>query len=593
MRIREHLRQRAERLEQRLVFDSSLGFVVVSYPVAPSPWGVTSAELNGDGHVDLAVASVSGVVSIFANRGDGTFVESGTYEIGDRNAVTAADFDRDGDIDLAVSSGTAEPELLILLNAGDATFPERRVSSAAPHLGEVAAGDFNGDGALDLAFSTRDGIALCLNDGAAHFSSPVWHGMDLRIGDIQSSDLNEDGLADLIVTDFGGFSEGFGSTASVLLSQSDGGFAVSRYRTGGPPAGVAVADFNDDGWSDFAVAVHADEPTHAFALFLNRRDGTFVEHSEHGLGAVWLIASGDVTGDGLPDVVLLDGQLRLYSNTGSSFRHIVSIPSADQSLGLTVMDLNSDGRSDIVSTDYASRTLTTYLSSALDTVGTPHGDIIRVTSSHRDIGAVIVSINGIAGAPFIPTAPIEIHGLAGDDTITVDLDVAFPVILYGDEGNDTLAGGAGGDLIYGGDGHDVITGGNGNDTLYGNFGSDTMMAGVGDDEVFGGIGRDVVTGGAGDDTLLGGNGTDEIRGGDGNDRLEGKGKADTLSGGDGNDTIISGAGADLIDGGDGDDFLDANPHALFRDTLLGGEGRDRYAADEDDLIEGVEEQLLG
>lgn len=56
------------------------------------------------------------------------------------------------------------------------------------------------------------------------------------------------------------------------------------------------------------------------------------------------------------------------------------------------------------------------------------------------------------------------------------------IILHGDNGNDTLIGGAGDDVLYG----DA-----GNDTLYGNAGNDTLI---------GGLGNDYLNGGAGDDT---------------------------------------------------------------------------------------------
>src|SRR3954470_13204886 len=69
----------------------------------------------------------------------------------------------------------------------------------------------------------------------------------------------------------------------------------------------------------------------------------------------------------------------------------------------------------------------------------------------------------------------------------------------GTEGNDTLIGGADGDLINGNGGNDFLQGGGGADTVLGGAGNDTLGGNDGADWLRGGVGNDTVAGGSGQD----------------------------------------------------------------------------------------------
>jgi Ca2+-binding RTX toxin-like protein len=189
--------------------------------------------------------------------------------------------------------------------------------------------------------------------------------------------------------------------------------------------------------------------------------------------------------------------------------------------------------------------------------------------------------------------------------------------IEGEDGNDTILGGAGAEEIDAGAGDDEVEGGAGRDVIQGNAGNDTIDAGDGNDIVDGGHGLDLLEGGAGfdilsyapsfgavevnlttgegaggiaegdvssgfegvrgslhNDTLVGSANADLLVGFGGDDQLTGGGGNDRLLGQDGIDTLWGGVGADILRGGAGADIFRFN---ATTESTLAGKGRDRIA----------------
>jgi len=245
--------------------------------------------------------------------------------------------------------------------------------------------------------------------------------------------------------------------------------------------------------------------------------------------------------------------------------------------------------------------------------GTANDDQITVFAQNNTIciadGQDVIE-TGIAVSA---VTTIRVHGLDGNDTLTVDTNLGSVVSdMYGDSGNDTLTAGNGHDYLYGGDGNDTLTGGLGNDRLYGQAGVDALYGNEGNDLLYivdnvdslnGGAGTDVADaqsatsgvtidmtatgietfyGSSFDDvatavgstanvSLSGNGGNDAITGGDGHDYLYGGDGNDTLIGGLGGDRLYGQAGTDSLYGNDGDDTLYIVDNV---DTLDGGGGQD-------------------
>jgi hypothetical protein len=146
----------------------------VVYPAGNGTNALVVADLDGDGHPDVAVANdVDGTVGVFHNAGDGTFGAQVAYDIGQTTStvtgggmagVVAGDFDGDGHLDLATTRKLDGDTIYeVLRNAGDGTFRGPVWGPAPTRPSAIATGDFDGDGRPDLALATDQNVSILIN----------------------------------------------------------------------------------------------------------------------------------------------------------------------------------------------------------------------------------------------------------------------------------------------------------------------------------------------------------------------------------------------------------------------------------------------
>ena len=133
-----------------------------------NPLFVATGDLNGDGKGDLVVANTSSdTVGVLLGNGDGTFQAAVTFPGGNQaTALLARDFDGNGKLDLVVANA-ATYDLTVLLGDGKGGFgaPIGYDLPTRLFVGQPSAGDFDGDGSIDLAVGVSNGVALLRNLG--------------------------------------------------------------------------------------------------------------------------------------------------------------------------------------------------------------------------------------------------------------------------------------------------------------------------------------------------------------------------------------------------------------------------------------------
>ena len=222
-----------------------------SYPTA-----IVAGDFTGDGQLDLAVAELrlaNDVSRCCWATATARSSPRSTYAVGsDPDAIVAGDFNGDGQLDLAVAQRQRLRRRL-----GPAGQRRRHVPAPGHLRGRgrtqvaIVAGDFTGDGQLDLAVANYDctTTSRCCWATATARSSPqvtyavgIWHQVAIVAGD-----FNGDGQLDLAVANVDS------NDVSVLLGNGDGTFVDPGQLATTPHATPLVADVNGDGTDDVLV----------------------------------------------------------------------------------------------------------------------------------------------------------------------------------------------------------------------------------------------------------------------------------------------------------------------------------------------------
>ena len=356
-----------------------------------TPVSVTAADLNGDGKPDLMVANQSdNTVSVLLNTMpapattfDGnSFAAHQDFGTGTSPAsVTTADLNGDGKPDLIVANEGAST-ISVLLNstppgaaAPSFTVQQNFATGGAPT--SVIAADVNGDGFPDLiaANAGANTISVLLNTTTPGASTPSFAtqqtfatgGTPLSV---TSADVNGDGLLDLIVANAND------NTVSVLLNTTAPGattpsFATQQtFATGATPYSVKAADVNGDGLPDLIVAnnvggtvsvlINTTAPGATIPSFANQQ--TFaVGHDPSS------VTVSDVNGDGKPDLIVtnyVDNTVSVLLNTtatGAATPSFATQQTFAAGQFVTAADVNGDGRPDLITANYASKTVSVLL----------------------------------------------------------------------------------------------------------------------------------------------------------------------------------------------------------------------------------------
>jgi hypothetical protein len=327
-------------------------------------FGAAAADFNRDGFPDLAVGEINGsgipAIDIFTNDGTGHFAFNAEYPVAFTPfQIIAADLNGDGYPDLIVSwapgSTSGTPFLDTFLNNGNGTFsPGPQIGLKAAVVGPIAAGDFNGDGKVDLVveeFNSGNGtdqFEILLGNGNGSFSSRQVLAMSSTGSKPVIADFNRDGKLDIANV------EPTKGKALVWWGNGNGSFATPTIFT--VPAGsedITTADFNNDGLADLAVVSCGSAcANNAVYVYKNNGNKTFTRESSFTTRGGSLFTA-DLNGDGFQDIISENGSTRNgsvnYALGKGNFTFGPQVSSASDSPNdFVARDLNLDSRKDII-----------------------------------------------------------------------------------------------------------------------------------------------------------------------------------------------------------------------------------------------------
>lgn len=232
--------------------------------------------------------------------------------------VELADLNKDGRPDLIVAS--EEARSVSVLFGQKAEIPFRTANAFTVTLpespGEMAVGDVNGDGRLDLALDSHDSynVMLLLGDAKGNFAlapnSPIVmkQGQHPHTHGLGMGDLNGDGKLDLATVN------NEDNDVSVALGDGRGGFTISPrspFAVGPSPYPLTIGHVNRDPHLGIVSNASATGPRRAEQLAASRALTLLLGDGQGGFrrsdiplrtGQPWFAAIGDLNGDGKADL---------------------------------------------------------------------------------------------------------------------------------------------------------------------------------------------------------------------------------------------------------------------------------------------------
>ena len=321
------------------------------------PYSVTTADVDGDGDLDLLTANAaSNTVSVRLNNGSGIFsggsdpvVGSGPY------TVTAADVDGDGDLDFLVTNDFAGT-VSVRLNNGSGTFGGGSTVAVGSGAWGAATADVDGDGDLDLLTANHgtNTVSVRLNNGGGVFGG----GSDPMVGNnpfcVATADVDGDGDLDLLAANE------TSNTVSVRLNNGSGVFSGStELPVGSGPQSVTAADLDGDNDTDLLVANHG---SNSVSVLLNNGSGAFSLASTVIVGAYAAsVVAADIDGDGDLDLLVSNQNANTVSvrlNNGSAaFTGTATVNVGSAPIFMTTADVDGDGDLDLLTANQNGNTV--------------------------------------------------------------------------------------------------------------------------------------------------------------------------------------------------------------------------------------------
>lgn len=324
------------------------------------PMYVLAVDIDKDGDIDAACCAYnSGEIFWSENtNGIGTdWMKHTIGTVGSPRFITVADFDNNGYRDIAVSSDSENKIVLFryfvagwTLGADIATNFDAR---------QIRAVDLDGDGLSDIVgvSSLSGDVCWWKNNGTpTSWNQTYIDGALMGAYTCDIGDFNDDGHPDVVAASKNQ------NDIVAYISKSPYGYAWNKYTVEtsyANPISVAVADYNNDGNDDFAVASSTGTGNLHWYDFLDTQS-SWVAHEMVGAAAVNIndIAAHDMDGDGYPEVMAASlGENRIVwcknkEYLGENWETYPVSTYYHGALGVSVGDMDGDGVPDVLGCAY-------------------------------------------------------------------------------------------------------------------------------------------------------------------------------------------------------------------------------------------------
>jgi hypothetical protein len=265
--------------------------------------------------------------------------------------IASGDFDGDGAPDLAVAHDASghTHELVILRNEGSAGFPIWTTLDTGGTTACIASAHLTPDGRADLLAVTWEGAGP--STARPFLSTGLFPQAGSSLSTVSDptgfilADLDGDGDWDAVL------GSGLGALVETLINDGSGNFLFGASISVGTRVGELIAGlFDTDFSADLAVC---DEPADTVWFLRGRGDGSF-ETPVFGAPAAGPVSlgTGDLDGDGVGDLLVASSTglaLEIVLNDGiGSFIPQIPIPLASSPIKVRVLDFDGDGKADFL-----------------------------------------------------------------------------------------------------------------------------------------------------------------------------------------------------------------------------------------------------
>ena len=271
-------------------------------------------DFDGDGDIDIIFINQGGFGhEYYENDGNGNFNIAGFLPATNGGAIAVGDINNDGFLDLIL--GNLNQVNFCMINNGDGSFTNEttdRLPGSLKSTDYVLLEDIDADGDLDLFFANRDGNELLINDGTGVFEdqsvSRLPQGVDMDTRKACFGDVNNDGKPDLFLANVQ-FNANEDPQNRLYINESNGYFTDLTTsllpQTPNQTTNAAFHDIDQDGMLDLFITNVLADPIQAF---LNDGTGKFTERTNDIISPAvmtdeaWGLAIADFNNDDFSDI---------------------------------------------------------------------------------------------------------------------------------------------------------------------------------------------------------------------------------------------------------------------------------------------------